>query len=223
MALTNEQKISQGFIDELTVIADQYAAGSQLSPDERGAARSLTAVVKRLADMAPILEARGVEDRDIISVSTTLSLWAASIAPEAEVTWDRETVTAKLNALAAFRTLGYVTDKQEQQVVDIKSKLSFKATTGERGERNPQEAIEGRPEYVEIVDADGNVFSKQRGNVASSANNLKTRVSLFVKSATGNALPSEVGKEMLAAIKQVTEQGKSEATYGGFTFRVATA
>jgi len=180
----------------------------------------------KLTDLKPLLEEQGASG-DIDKVATQLSEWAEVMAPNASVTWDKEEVDAKLQLLTALATLNMLTEDEVAEVEDLKSALKqTKGGTGERAPRTPQPKIEGRPEKVSIS-ANGEVFSVQSGNVANSAPNLKTAAAKFIERATATedgpgVVSAEDNKGLLAAAKEVVENGSVSETYEGITFAVYT-
>ncbi len=223
MALTAEQKVSQTFIDELLTIAGQLETAKGSSAEDRSVKRALDAMSSKLDTediRTRLYNALDVRSEDIDPIVNQLSAWAEAMVPEANVTWDKPTVTSKLTILQQFRSIGYLTAEQIEIVDTLKDRFNVKASggNGERAERTAQEAIPGRPEKVAITDAGGNVFSTQKGNVSTTCANLKTRVGLYIKQTTGETMPAEVGKAVLAAAKKVVEDGEPTAEFAGFTF-----
>lgn len=217
--LTAEQKISQIIIDELEIIAQQNEAGKGQSNEDRASKRSLMAMSDKLDSLTERLSDAGISDEDVSNVVEQLAYWAEVILPTAEITWDRETVTTKLSILNGFTALGYLTDEQSEQVTSIKDRLAIrKGATGERSSRTEQPPIEGRPAFITITDESGNVFSKQKGNVQTSASNIKNRVASYLKSKTGEDMPDEVSKAVISVIKTVVEGTETKATFSGLTF-----
>lgn len=221
MTATAEQKMAQVFIDELSAIADAYEAGSKVEAKDRQNKKALEAMLSKVNELSEqLLAFEDVEEQDIEYVKERLADWSALIAPQADVQWNREEVTAKTNVLKGLETLGVLSDEQKEALKGITESLKPRTGgSGIRGERTPQQEIEGRPAFVAIIDADGVQFSKQKGNVPTTAGNIKTRVLSYIKTKTGEAASDEVGKAVLAAAKEVVEDGKPEATFAGFTFR----
>lgn len=222
MALTKEQATMQPLIEELAQIAEQNAAGKAASTEELSSKRSLKAMSDKLESLTERLIDHGVDEKEIELVTEKLSSYAEILVPTATVTWDRETATVKLTALTAFATLGMLSEEQVTAVEQIKAGLAIRNTGGgERAPRQAQEEIPGRPTVVTITDPQGNQFSKQKGNVATTTANLKTRVTLYVKQTTGNEVPAETAKAILEVAKTVVEGGKdgiTTAEIGGFVF-----
>lgn len=218
--LTPEQTISQGLLDELAVIAEQNQAGKASSQEDRANKRALNLMADKVTTLSDQLIEMGVSKDTLNGTIDSLTSWAEMILPSIEVTWDRETVEAKVKALQAFHTLGYLTDEQFTQLETIREGLAIRKSggSGERAERIPQPVIEGRPAKVSITDEAGVTFSTQKGNVSTTVANLKTRVGLYIKQKTGANMPDDVATAILATAKLVVEDGQPSASFGGFTF-----
>lgn len=219
--LTDTQKSVQPLIEELAVIAEQNAAGKAASTEELSSKRALKAMSEKLESLTDRLIEHGVDEQEVMLVTEKLGSYAEILVPTSTVTWDRETATVKLTALSAFATLGLLSEEQVASVESIKAGLAIRNTGGgERAARQAQEEIEGRPLWVTITDPQGQQFSKQKGNVATTTANLKTRVTLYVKQTTQQEVPAETAKAILECAKGVVEGGPEHATdeIGGFVF-----
>lgn len=207
---------------ELVDIEGQIEADKERGGEVRTHARAVNNMANKLEELIPTLEELGASG-DITKTVDQLREWADVLSPNATTTWDRESVTAQLTMLDAMATLKMLSDDEAEAVERLKVSLRVtKGGTGERAPRQPQPKIEGRPERVSVTGPDGTVFSTQSGNVANSAPNLKTAAVAFIKKSGIDEVSVEDQKGLLAAAKEVTEDGKASAVYQGITFSVAT-
>jgi hypothetical protein len=219
---TSNTVTPKGILKELTQVVEQVKAGKELGREEALQGRALSTMSTKLVELKPFLEEKGASG-DIDSIATLLSEWSEILAPKAEQLWDKETVTAQITVLEAFKTLGTLSEDEVAEFEALKPNLAGIGKSGTRAERKPQERIADRPERVSVSMAD-TIFSTQAGNVPNSASNLKNAAAKQIEKVTGEAVEvnGDISKGLLAAAKAVVEDGKESTEFGGVTFSVAS-
>ena len=196
---------------ELVHIADQMTANRTVDRDRVRFARQLDQTAQQLQEWGGALLDLGVQEDALVAVADRLRTWATGLVPQADTQWHREEVTAKLALLDSLARLGLLTDDQSRLVSELQGTLATKRGPSSGGTRTPQERIAGRPEKV-AASMDGEVFSTQVGNVATSASNLKQAAIRFISKKEGldpKQFNPDAAKMLLQAANQVCT-GKDE-------------
>jgi len=202
---------------DLEVVAKQLEQDKQAGFENRILGRAFEAMATKLDKERDRLATIDVADSDIDELIVLFNEWATKIAPTALATWDRETVSAKVEFLTGLRKMGYLSEDEAATFDVVAEALATTRKGGERGPRTEAPSIEGRPERVHVATVTGQKITEQNGNKANSAANLKARVVEWLKACTPPVvLTKDQEKAILTTIKLVTEGGKDEVPIGDF-------
>lgn len=212
-------------LTELRDIASQIEATKNVDRERKQFAALLTAVSARIGDEKNVaaLQEIGVTDSAIDIVITKLTEWGKDLAPRAETTWQRDEVEAKVQMLQAMSKLNMLDEAQTKELEELMPTITAKrGGSGVRGERTPQETIEGRAERVRIVDvSDGSKVAEQKGNVATSPTNLRQAASRYLEKAKGLTVDKTMRDTLLGAAGQVCKGEQLSVEVLGLRFEVA--
>lgn len=221
-------------IDTLREVESQNLAAKEGSQESRVLARQLATMANQLKDeaKAKLLNEVGYEDGAVSELAKQLEDMSTTLNPQAQVLYDKDTVSKQLTALDSLLALGMIDTSvtTPEEIARIRDNIKVKGGSGVREARQPLERIEGRPPMVESYEGDVR-FSKQVGNTKQSVSNVKNRaVTYLAKRLNPEAETNEAIKQFNEAhgdvvvgienaVKEVIENGASEATFGGITFR----
>ena len=178
----------------------------------------------KVGTLADDLEELGIDRDSVFVLVGTVNEWADLLAPGSAVTWNADEVAEavkKLNALIVLEDEDFITADQIARYDAVKDIVKAPGGTGVRGPRTapkPEDLTDG-PEWVGIFLEDGTRIGTRNGNRDNSASNLKSGAKKVMVDAHID-FTKEDEAAILSAAKEVTEGRTTEASYGGFTFRV---
>lgn len=202
---------------ELSQVATQVNDAKNVDKDTLSKARALRAASKFVTDHSEMLTKLGATGTD--EVTAKLDEWAGIVAPQASTQWDEADVATKLNLMESYSGLNLLSDEEKATLSEISETLkSVRKGTGQRAARKPQEVIEGRPERIIVTKGDVKV-ANQAGNIPNTVSNVKTRAVAFINGLLPDSeVTEDQANEIAEAIRQVVEQGNTEAKALGLTF-----
>lgn len=212
-------------LTELREIASQLEATKNVDRERKQFAALLTAMAsdKWLGkpEYQQALQETGVDEEAIEVVRETLQAWAEDLAPTADTTWKRTELDAKIDLLRSMAKLGMLEDDQAAELEQLVPTLTAKRSGGVRGERKPQETIEGRATKVRIIDlSDGSKVAEQKGNVATSPTNLRQAATRYLDK-QGVTITDDVKNDLLVAAGSVCKVEQEKVEVHGLRFEVA--
>ena len=195
--------------------ADKAADGAAVS-----LSRGFDKMATRIDELTDALETAGADTESVPMVVEVLRGWAETLNPAGNIVWDKEDISAKLDQFRAFRTVGMLTDDQLATLERLETSLKF-SSGGVRGERTRAPRDPNKPAKVQINGPEGKI-GVRAGNVPNAASNLKAGAVDWINTQLpeGEVISTEDAKALLAAAKEVTDNGLLTAGYGGLTFEV---
>lgn len=212
-------------LTELRDIAQQLEATKNVDRERKQFAGLLEAMASERwlgnPAFADAFNEIGVDAELVNTVRDTLLEWAEDLAPLASTTFKRTELDAKIDLLRSMAKLGMLEDEQAQELEAMVPVLTAKRGGGTRGERKPQEPIEGRPERVRIVDvSDGSKVGEQKGNVATSPTNLRQAATRYLEKSKTLEVDKTMRDTILAAVSKVCKGEDLTAEAIGLRFEV---
>jgi hypothetical protein len=222
MSPTQKPPTVSEVLSDLTTVATQVEEAKGRDSETINKGRACSRFADFVGENLELLKSLGVTNAETVQAS--VKEWAGIFAPQADLAWDKAEVAAKVNYLEALVPFGSLTDEQLATFESIKETLaSASKGTGQRAERTPQERIEGRPQRV-ITSMGNDILSNQAGNLPNSVSNIKNAAVKKLNAALekdGKTLTEEHANQIMAAVKNVVENGMPQATVLGITFAAA--
>lgn len=212
-------------LTELREIASQLEATKNVDRERKQFAGLLSAMASDRwlgkPEYQQALQETGVDEEAIEVVMETLQAWAEDLAPTADTTWKRTELDVKIDLLRSMAKLGMLEDDQAAELEQLVPTLTAKRGGGVRGERKPQETIEGRATKVRIIDlSDGSKVAEQKGNVATSPTNLRQAATRYLAK-QGVTITDDVKNDLLTAAGSVCKVEQEKVEVHGLRFEVA--
>lgn len=235
MATKSDSGINLGpIVDTLREIEQQHLAAKDVNKESASLARMFATMANQLGneERRKLLNEAGYTDGVVDELKKQMEEMSGTLNPQAQVLYDKDTVVKQLATLDNLIALGMIDSSvtTPEEISRIRDNIKAKGGTGAREARQPLERIENRPLYVESFEGDTR-FSKQVGNTKQTVSNVKNRAvtyvakKLFPDVDTNEAIKqfnSQHAADVVGieeAVKQVVENGASEASHGGITFR----
>lgn len=157
----------------------------------------------------------------VAEAANTARALAEALNPIAEVTWTKDQVDESLLAVRFFMGAGAYDGEQlarAQSVVEKAGSITKTRVGASTAPRGTAEAIEGRPEYVEVFSTVGDQpekITRQRGNTVHSAGNVSKAIKGYL---TKNEIQvtDEMESAIVDAVNESIKDGKTEVTVGDF-------
>jgi hypothetical protein len=225
-------------VDFLRDVEQQNLAAKDVNKESASLARMFATMSNQLKveEKRTILNEAGYTDGVLDELVKTMEEMSTTLNPQATALYDKDTVSKQLTALDNLLALGMIGDDvtTPEEIARIRENIKVKSGGGVREARQPLERIENRPLFVESYEGDVR-FSKQVGNTKQSVSNVKNRAVTYLAKRLSPETETNAAIKLFTeshgdvvvgiedAVKAVVEEGSTESSFGGITFRSVNA
>ena len=209
---------------DLATIAKQLEAAKDVNRETRQLSQMWDKMAERLAEAHDATEGvyAEVPKTGLLDGAEAARKVAQALNPIAEVSWSQDELTNLIEDVRYAMARGGYEGEQLVEANETLTKVAALTRSRKGGSRGPGQTIEGRPEKVRVLDADGQEIATQKGNGPSSVGNLTAAIVKYLQG-NGVDVTETVKTAIQESVKSCVMEGNKAVTVGDFATLVHVA